>query len=89
MNKDLKKLEFRCWHRGMKEMDLLMGNFFNNYYKKFTKKDIFELNNYVITLSDNDLYNCFIDKRPWPSKLSKNLINKLNIYANKRGLKNS
>ena len=89
MNKDLKKLEFRCWHRGMKEMDLLMGNFFNNYHKDFTKRDVFELNNYIITLSDNDLYNCFISKKPWPNKLSKDLISKLNIYANKRGLKNS
>ena len=89
MNKDLKKLKFRCWHRGMKEMDFLMGEFFNNYHKKFTKKDIFELNNYLITLSDNDLYDCFTDEKPWPADLSKKLVNMLNIYANKRGLKNS
>ncbi len=89
MDKDLKKLEFRCWHRGTKEMDLLMGEFFNNHHEKFTKRDIYELNSFIITLSDNDLYNCFVSKRPWPKNLSKSLINKLSIYINKRGLKNS
>ena len=89
MNKELKQLQFRCWHRGMKEMDILMGEFFDLNYKDLNNKEISELNEYVIPLSDNDLYKCFTNESNWPNTLSRNLINKLNLYANKRGLKNS
>ncbi|MBF86772.1 MAG: hypothetical protein CMJ14_02095 [Pelagibacterales bacterium] len=89
MNKELKQLKFRCWHRGMREMDILMGEFFDLNFKNFTKKEISQLNDYVIPLSDNDLYKCFTNDLPWPKTLSEQLINKLSIYAIKRGLKNS
>tara|TARA_B100000686_G_C16139378_1_gene641352 strand:- start:5 stop:274 length:270 start_codon:yes stop_codon:yes gene_type:complete len=89
MDNDLKKLQFRCWHRGMKEMDILMGEFFDYFKNDFTKDEISELNDYVIPLSDNDLYKCFTNKLVWPNTLSITLINKLNNYAIKRGLKNS
>ena len=89
MNNELKKLQFRCWHRGMREMDILLGEFYDNFYEGFTKKEIFELNNFIIPLSDNDLYKCFTNQKLWPNSLSKNLINKLNQYSNKLGLNNS
>ena len=70
-------------------MDILMGEFFDLNFKNFTKQEISQLNDYVIPLSDNDLYKCFTSDLPWPKTLSEQLINKLSIYAIKRGLKNS
>ena len=89
MNKNLKKLKFRSWHRGMREMDILMGGFFDMYQKKFSEKEVNEIEEYIIPLSDNDLYNCFISKMNWPDNISDSLKNKLIIYSKKNGLKNS
>ena len=89
MNKKLKKLKFRSWHRGMREMDILMGGFFDMFNKDFSEKEINEIEEYIIPLSDNDLYNCFISKISWPSILSDSLKEKLEIYSNKNGLNNS
>tara|TARA_B000000475_G_C15876399_1_gene398546 strand:+ start:202 stop:471 length:270 start_codon:yes stop_codon:yes gene_type:complete len=89
VNKKLKKLKFRSWHRGMREMDILMGGFFDMFNKDFSEKEINEIEEYIIPLSDNDLYNCFISKISWPSTLSDSLKEKLEIYSNKNGLNNS
>ena len=56
MNKELKQLKFRCEHRGMREMDMLMGGFFDMFKSEFSSKDIFQIEKYIIPLSDNDLY---------------------------------
>lgn len=89
MNKKLKQLKFRSWHRGMREMDILMGGFFDMFYKDFSDKEINQIEEYIIPLSDNDLYNCFIGKITWPNKISNSLKDKLKIYSNKNGLNNS
>ena len=89
MNKKLKKLKFRSWHRGMREMDILMGGFFDMFENDFSEKEIDDIEEYIIPLSDNDLYNCFISKISWPKSISNTLQNKLIIYSNKNGLNNS
>ena len=58
MNKKLKQLKFRSWHRGMREMDILMGGFFDMFQNEFSEKEINEIDKFIIPLSDNDLYNC-------------------------------
>jgi len=89
VNKKLKQLKFRSWHRGMREMDILMGGFFDMFQKDFSEKEIDEIEEYIIPLSDNDLYSCFINKINWPKSISDTLENKLKIYSNKNGLNNS
>jgi len=73
----------------MREMDILMGGFFDMFQKEFSEKEIDEIEEYIIPLSDNDLYNCFINKINWPKSISNTLENKLKIYSNKNGLNNS
>ena len=89
MNKELKQLKFRCEHRGMREMDILMGGFFDMFKSQFSPKDIFQIETYIIPLSDNDLYKCFIGNIIWPENISDSLTHKFNVYAKKRGLKDS
>ncbi len=89
MNKKLKQLKFRSWHRGMREMDILMGGFFDMFQNEFSEKEINEIDKFIIPLSDNDLYNCFIGKIKWPKIISDSLKNKLKIYSNKIGSNNS
>ena len=89
MKKDLKQLKFRCEHRGMREMDILMGGFFNMFFEEFSKEDIFQIDKYIIPLSDNDLYKCFLGVIIWPQDISDSLRSKLNIFSKKRGLTDS
>ena len=89
MKKDLKQLKFRCEHRGMREMDILMGDFFNTFFEEFSKEDIFQIDKYIIPLSDNDLYKCFLGEIIWPKDISDSLSYKLNIFSKKRGLTDS
>lgn len=54
-NVRLKRLLFRSWHRGTREMDLLLGNFARRYLESFTEDqlDRFEV---LIELSDPELF---------------------------------
>ena len=89
MKKDLKQLKFRCEHRGMREMDILMGGFFKMFFEEFSKEDIFQIDKYIIPLSDNDLYKCFLGVIIWPQDISDSLRGKLNIFSKNRGLTDS
>ena len=35
-----RKLLFRCWHRGMREMDLIMGRFADAHLATFTDAEL-------------------------------------------------
>jgi antitoxin CptB len=35
-----RRLLFRCWHRGVKEMDLIMGGFADAHLKEFSDADV-------------------------------------------------
>lgn len=67
-------------------MDILLGEFYNKNYLDFTDEDLYELEKFIISLSDDKLYKCFIGNEHWPSELSTKLINKLNIYSKEIGL---
>ena len=89
LKKKLKQLKFRCWHRGMREMDLLMGGFFDMFQSVFSKEEIIEIEQYIIPLSDNDLYKCFLGKLSWPKEISENLLHMFKTYSKNLGLNNS
>jgi len=50
------RLRYRSWHRGTREMDLLMGSFADTHINTFTPA---QLDQYeaILGLSDPDLYN--------------------------------
>lgn len=50
-----KKILFRCWHRGMKEMDLLLGGFADAKIDSLTEEELLELE-HLLTAHDQDLY---------------------------------
>ena len=55
-NKRRQRLKFRSWHRGTREMDLLLGSFADAYLDGFAPE---ELSQYeaIMEESDPDLYN--------------------------------
>lgn len=63
-----KRLIFRSWHRGTREMDIIMGRFADAYISKFSDS---QLNQYdtILSLSDPDLYNWYTQKEELPANL--------------------
>jgi antitoxin CptB len=50
-----KRLLFRCWHRGTREMDLLLGRFADAEISELTDAELAELE-LLIEVPDPDLY---------------------------------
>lgn len=59
------RLRFRSWHRGTREMDLLMGSFADQHLPVFTDA---QLDDYeaILGYSDPDLYNWMTGKEAVP-----------------------
>ncbi len=53
-----KRLLFRCWHRGTREMDLLLGGFADANIATLDESELTELER-LIELPDPDLYAAF------------------------------
>lgn len=68
-----KRLVFRSYHRGTKEMDLILGAFASAHVPEFTED---ELSQYDELLSNNDpdLYNWITCKEQWPADLSEQSV---------------
>ena len=50
-----KRLLFRCWHRGTREMDLILGRFADAEIAMLTHAELSDLEN-LIEVPDPDLY---------------------------------
>lgn len=60
-----KKLRFRSWHRGTKEMDVLLGRFADVYVMGFDARQL-GLYDRLLNNSDPDLYNWVSRNEPLP-----------------------
>lgn len=51
-----KKLKFRAWHRGTREMDLILGSFADKYVFDFTDSELDSFEQ-LLACQDPDLYD--------------------------------
>lgn len=58
-----KRLLFRCWHRGTREMDMILGGFADARIGELSDADVADLER-LIELPDPDLYAAFSGGRP-------------------------
>lgn len=56
MTKKRKRLIFRSWHRGTREMDLIMGTFADSCVESLSAEDL-DLYDQLLEIPDPDLYN--------------------------------
>ncbi len=56
LEKKRKRLIFRSWHRGMKEMDQIIGSFANDYVPTYSEAEL-ALFEEVLQNSDPELYD--------------------------------
>ena len=56
-----KKILFRSWHRGTKEMDLILGTYADNNLSLMSNDDLMHFQN-ILNLSDPDLYKWLLSE---------------------------
>lgn len=79
-----KRILFRCWHRGMKEMDLLLGGFANAEIDHLSEDELLELE-HLLTASDQDLYAWMTGRKPLPAEWDGPLYRRIIAYHDVAG----
>ena len=74
-----KRLIFRSWHRGMKEMDQIMGSFANQYVPKFSEDEL-DLYEQVLENTDPDMYDWICRRVEVPADKKSDILEKLLNY---------
>jgi antitoxin CptB len=62
-----KRLYFRCWHRGTREVDLLVGPFADRHLDTFSAEQLDRLER-LLEVSDVDLYAWVVGRAPVPAE---------------------
>ena len=57
-----RKIKYRSKYRGIKEMDLLLGNFVKRYIDVFNYNELLNLYE-ILEKDDNDIFNWYTDKK--------------------------
>jgi antitoxin CptB len=74
-----KRLLFRCWHRGTREMDLILGRFADAEIASLGDGELGELER-LIELPDPDLYAALSGDRPLPSEYAGALFDRIKAF---------
>jgi antitoxin CptB len=71
-----KRLLFRCWHRGTREMDLILGRFADAEIASLSDEELGTLER-LIELPDPDLYAALIGDVPLPPEHASALFERI------------
>jgi antitoxin CptB len=74
-----KRLLFRCWHRGTREMDLILGRFADAEIGTLAEDELDELER-LIEVPDPDLYAAVTGNRPLAPDLSAALFARIRSF---------
>ena len=74
-----KRLLFRCWHRGTREMDLILGRFADAEIATLADGELAELER-LIEVPDPDLYAALTGARPLPQGYAPALLDRIRAF---------
>ncbi len=74
-----RKLRFRAWHRGMREMDLLFGRFADAHIATLPVSELDQLEA-LMDLPDQDVYRWLTGESATPAALATPLMAKLQAF---------
>jgi antitoxin CptB len=83
-----RKLHFRSWHRGMREMDLILGSFADAAIADLTAAEIDQYEQ-LLDLPDTDLLSWFTGQKPVPEAVEAGVFPRILAFSQAVGLKNS
>jgi antitoxin CptB len=74
-----KRLLFRCWHRGTREMDLILGRFADAEIAGLTDDELGQLER-LIEVADPDLYAALTGDRPLAGEYANGLFERIKSF---------
>jgi antitoxin CptB len=74
-----KRLLFRCWHRGTREMDLIVGRFADAHLADLSDAELAQLER-LIELPDPDLYAALTGGRDIPPALAGSVFERMRSF---------
>jgi antitoxin CptB len=77
-----KKLIFRSWHRGTREMDLIMGRFATAHLDGYGADEL-ALYEELMKENDPDLYNWITAREAIPQRCQNRVMEQLVLFHNK------
>jgi len=75
-----KKLIFRSWHRGTREMDLLLGRFAEAHIPGFAEAQLEAYDSFLAN-SDPDIYNWITGQEAVPANIVSDVFDKLKAHT--------
>jgi antitoxin CptB len=74
-----KRLLFRCWHRGTREMDLILGRFADAAIAGLTEDELAQLER-LVELPDPDLYAALTGETPPEPEYAASLFDRIKSF---------
>jgi antitoxin CptB len=74
-----RRLRFRCWHRGTREMDLMLGRFADCHLTGFDSGQLDRFES-LLESSDPDLYNWISGREAAPDDKSSDVLDLLKNF---------
>ena len=71
-----RKLKFRAWRRGFREMDLLMGAFADEHIADLSEEDLSEFER-LLSTPDWEVYAWIIGQKPVPQNYQSVLLTRM------------
>jgi len=71
-----RKLKFRAWRRGFREMDLLMGSFADAHLLGLSDDDVSEFER-LLSTPDWEVYAWLIGQKPVPDNFESSLLTRM------------
>jgi antitoxin CptB len=78
-----KRLLYRCWHRGMREMDFLMGYFADAHLEDMSEKDLSVFEQYL-DVPDRELLGWITGEIPVPATHDTDLFYKWRSFIDNK-----
>lgn len=75
-----KKMRFRAWHRGFKEMDLIVGTFADRRLETLSAAELDQFEA-ILNEEDTPLYQWITGKAPMPAHLDTPVMAQLRDFA--------
>ncbi len=78
-----KKLLYRCWHRGTREMDLILGGFADAHIGDLSEGELVQLD-LLLDAADADLYSAIAADAPAPVPNANALFIRIKTFQSER-----
>lgn len=76
-----KKILYRGWHMGMRELDLIIGTFLDNHIETLSQTELDELEA-LFNIADTTLYACFCGKNENNVVVKNSMFQKILMASN-------